>query len=142
MAAVLGERDATLTASIEPGALEARHIRAFTAGLVARLPSARRARIRDRRSAASGTIAWPTMRIIGRRGNGLQRAGDWSRTKERRYGAAWRICGRWVDVSFIDIDRAWGPTPTRDRACGSRTALGPAAAGAFVTRPCAGNKTA
>ena len=29
MAAVLGEHHATLTASLEPGALEARHIRAF-----------------------------------------------------------------------------------------------------------------
>ena len=64
----------TLTASLEPGALEARHVRLFTAGLVARLRARRTPARSPRRCGPPGSTCCRRTRTTARRGSAERRA--------------------------------------------------------------------
>ena len=89
IASILAEQGAELAASIEPGALEARHIRLFTRDWWTGYP--------PRDASELGVMLGPlrTTSTIGRRGRRKNRPRCSSSTSWSKCGEAWRTCGRW-----------------------------------------------
>ena len=69
MVAILAEHHETLPAVLEPGALEARHVRLFTPDWWQRLSAARSPRRSPPACSPRGATACPTTRTIARRGS-------------------------------------------------------------------------